>query len=87
MKLPEGKNVIGVKWVFRTKFGADGSVQKFKARLVAKGYAQEYGVDYEETFSPVARFETVWLLLALAAQLKKPIYNLMINQLFSMENC
>ncbi|KAK9118982.1 hypothetical protein Scep_017075 [Stephania cephalantha] len=50
--LPEGKNAIGLKWVFKTKFASDGSILKHKARLVAKGYAQQYGIDYEETFSP-----------------------------------
>ncbi|KAK9101268.1 hypothetical protein Scep_024698 [Stephania cephalantha] len=80
--LPEGKNAIGLKWVFKTKFANDGSILKHKARLVAKGYAQQYGIDFEETFSPVARFETVRLILALAAQLQWMVYQFDVKSTF-----
>ena len=65
---PQHKNVIGVKWVFRTKLNAYGTINKHKARLVVKGYAQVFGVDFSETFAPVARLDTIRLVLALAAQ-------------------
>ena len=65
---PIHKHVISVKWVFRTKQNSDGSVNKLKARLVVKGYSQQYGIDYSETFAPVARYDTIRLLIALAAQ-------------------
>ena len=76
------KTVVGLKWIFKTKYHADGSVQKHKARLVVKGYSQQQGVYFEETFSLVAPFETVRTLLALAAQLKWSIYQLDVKAVF-----
>jgi vacuolar-type H+-ATPase catalytic subunit A/Vma1 len=61
---PYQKNIIGTKWVFRNKFNEQGEVVKNKARLVAQGYSQQEGIDYTETFSPVARLEAIILLLS-----------------------
>ncbi len=66
VKPPEGRKVIGTKWVFRKKFGADGSLSKYKARLVAKGYSQIPGYDYYETFSPTLRMGTLRSVLTYA---------------------
>jgi hypothetical protein len=63
---PAGKNVIGCKWVFKIKRKADGSVDRYKGRLVAKGYKQRYGIDYEDTFSPVVKAATIQLILSIA---------------------
>ncbi|XP_052479601.1 uncharacterized mitochondrial protein AtMg00820-like [Gossypium raimondii] len=65
---PANRKTIGVKWVYRVKHNADGSLNKLKARLVVKGFSQRYGLDYIETFAPVARLDTIRLLVALAAQ-------------------
>ena len=69
------KRAISCKWVFKQKRNANGS-KRFKARLIIKGYKQQYSIDYEETFAPVAKFVTVRLLFALAAY-----FNLEINQI------
>ena len=77
MDSPKDKSPIGLKWVFRLKSHADGSTQKCKERLVAKGYAQHQGIDFDETFSYVAHFETMRTLLSLAAWLRLQHTNLM----------
>ena len=65
--LPVGKKAIGTKWVYKLKCKPDGSVDCYKARLVAKGYAQEKGIDFEETFAPTCRMTTIHSICALAA--------------------
>ena len=74
--LPPGSKPIKCKWVFRKKFNTDGSLQTFKARLVAKGFTQKEGIDYFDTYAPVARITSIRLLMALAS-----IYDLYIHQM------
>jgi len=79
---PEEKNVIGVKWVYRTKFNPDCSIFKHNTRLVVKGYSQQPGMDFGETFAPVVQHETVRCLVFLAAQYKWKIFYLDVKSAF-----
>lgn len=80
--LPPGHKAIGLKWVYKLKKDTNGNVVKRKARLVAKGYVQRYGIDYEEVFSPVARIETIRLLLALAAKQGWQVHHVDVKSAF-----
>jgi len=65
--LPKDKKAIGCKWMYKIKHNADGSMSRYKTRLVAKGYAKTYGIDYEETYSLVAKMTIVRAIIVMAA--------------------
>ena len=67
VELPKGKEKMGLKWIYKVKYRSDGSIQKYKARLVARDYMQHEGIDFNETFAPIARFDTIRTVLAIAA--------------------
>ena len=76
------KNVIGTKWVFRNKLDENGEITRNKARLVCKGYAQEEGLDFGETFSPIARMERVRNLLAYVSYKGFKVYQMDVKSAF-----
>jgi hypothetical protein len=80
--LPKHARKIGVKWIYKTKLNEKGEVDKYKARFVAKGYAQQHGIDYTEVFAPVARWDTIRMVLAVATQRDWIVYQLDVKSAF-----
>ena len=79
---PLNKNVFGAKWVFRNKLDEAGNITRNKARLVCKGYAQVEGIDYGETYAPVARMESIRLILAYASSKNIKVYQMDVKSAF-----
>ena len=72
--LPAGKRAVGCKWIYTVKQNPEGKVERYKARLVARGYSQTYGIDYDETFAPVAKMNTVRILISCATNFGWPLH-------------
>ena len=82
VKPSNGIKPVGCKWVYKRKRGIDGKVETFKAMLVAKGYSQKEGIDYEETFSPVAMLKSIRILLSIDAYYDYEIWQMDVKTVF-----
>ena len=82
VSLPKGRKLVQCKWVYRTKYAADGSIDKYKARLVAKGFLQVEGIDYSETYAPVAKMNSIHLVLSLVASQHWSVYQMDVKSAF-----
>ena len=82
---PEGKNVVGSKWIYKVKHVADESVEKYKVRFVAKGFSQKEGINYEETFAPVAKYSSIWTIISLVAEMGWCVHQMDIKTAFISE--
>ncbi|GKC94458.1 retrovirus-related pol polyprotein from transposon TNT 1-94, partial [Tanacetum coccineum] len=82
VRQPKNMTIIGTKWVFRNKLDENGVVSRNKARLVAQGYNQQEGIDYDETYAPVARLESIRILLAYACALDFKLFQMDVKSAF-----
>ena len=80
--VPKDKDVISVKWIYKTKQDAKGNVQKHKARLDARGFTQQPGIDFNETFALVVRMDTIKIVLAIVVQNKWHVYQMDVKSTF-----
>src|SRR6266542_1019847 len=82
VSLPAGKRAVGCKWVFTVKQTSGGKVERYKARLVAKGYSQTYGIDYDETFAPVVKINTIRAIISIAANKGWSLFQMDVKNAF-----
>nr|GEZ99257.1 putative ribonuclease H-like domain-containing protein [Tanacetum cinerariifolium] len=80
--LPQEKKPVGCRWIFTVKYKPDGTVERYKARLVAKGHTQTYGIGYSETFYPVAKMDTIRVLLSVASNQGWPLHQFDVKNAF-----
>ena len=80
--LPPGKSVVGCKWIYKIKTHSNGSIERYETRLIVKSFTQEYGVDYEKTFTLVARISSIRALLAIAAASKLDLFQMDVKNAF-----
>jgi hypothetical protein len=80
--LPKDKKAIGFKWEYKVEHNADGSVSRYKARLVVKGCAQTYGIDYEKTYSPIAKMTTVRAIIAMVVAKRWSLHQMDVKNVF-----
>ena len=79
---PEGKKVLGSGWIYKVKHAVDESVEKYKARFVAKGFSQKEGIDYEETFVPVAKYSSIRTIMSLAIEMGWRVHQMDVKTAF-----
>ena len=79
---PKGKSIVTSKWIYKIKHATDGSIEKYKARFVACGFFQKEGINYEETFAPVSRYNSIISVLALDAVMKWKIHQVDVKTAF-----
>ena len=79
---PQGKPMVTSKWIYKVKFSADGSVEKCKAKFVARGFSQKEGIDYDETFAPVARYNSIWVIISLASVMGWKLHQMDVKTTF-----
>ena len=79
---PKDKSVVSSKWIFKTKHSTDGSIEKFKEIFAAQGFSQKEGIDYEETFAPVARYISIRTILSLETKMKWKLHQMDVKTTF-----
>ena len=79
---PKNKSVVSSKWIYKTKHSTDISIEKYKERFVAHGFSQKEGIDYEETFAPVARYTSIRTIIALASKKKWKLHQMDVKTSF-----